>query len=63
MLHGFGGYTVGNNDDLDNSNFYDIGLNIKENILGLSTMLQLSDKNLFYDDEGKSLSIFYQWRI
>lgn len=51
FVTGFGGYTVGI-DNFGDTNFYNIGLNKQESILGLSTMLQLLDKNLFYDDEG-----------
>lgn len=50
LLFGFGGYTVGT-DNFSDTNFYDIGLNKEESIQGLTTMLQLIDKNLFYSDE------------
>lgn len=50
FITGFGGYTVGT-DNFSDTNFYDIGLNKEESIQGLTTMLQLIDKNLFYSDE------------
>ena len=38
FVTGFGGYIIGN-DNFGDTNFYDIGLNKEESILGLSTML------------------------
>ena len=50
-MTGFGGYTVGI-DNFGDTNFYDIGLNKEESILGLSMMLQLLEPSAFYNNEG-----------
>ena len=51
FVTGFGGYTVGI-DNFGDTNFYDIGLNKEESILGLSMMLQLLEPSAFYNNEG-----------
>ena len=61
FVTGFGGYTVGINNFGD-TNFYDIGLNKEESILGLSKMLQLLNKDNIYLNEGDIYKSFVNYK-
>ena len=61
FVTGFGGYTVGINNFGD-TNFYDIGLNKEESILGLSKMLQLLNKDNINSNEGEIYKSFVNYK-
>jgi len=61
FVTGFGGYTVGINNFGD-TNFYDIGLNKEESILGLSKMLQLLNKDNINSNEGEIYKSFVHYK-
>lgn len=61
FVTGFGGYTIGINNFGD-TNFYDIGLNKEESILGLSKMLQLLNKDNINSNEGEIYKSFVNYK-
>ncbi len=61
FVTGFGGYTVGINNFGD-TNFYDIGLNKEESVIGLATMLQLLNKDNLYSNEGDVYKSFINYK-